>query len=163
MKELADELNELVAKIENSADNNDEEDIENFNLFLEKTIELRNRLEKKMKYSSPTKKRILRLQIIDLDNRIAQYKHGFKDFKGKCEEEKQVKAKKKAELDKLFDEADLKVAKMYIIAKYQAPKSFFNGLHHSIVDNLPPELVKEFYERVAYLEKTKLKEILAGK
>lgn len=162
MNDLAKEINELAEKLKTPTGDNDE-DLATLGLLIEKTTEFRNRLEKKMKYSSPLKKKILRTQIVDLDNQLTQFRHGFVKFKAKCLEDKRIQAEKDAELDKLFDETDLLVAKMYIIAKHQMPTDFFKELERSIVDNLTPELVEDFYEIVAHLEATQLEDILAGK
>jgi chromosome segregation ATPase len=162
MKDLADEIQALADRI-NNPENSDEEVLEICATMVEKLTEFRNRLAKKMKYSSPTKQRILRLQVIDIENQIEQYKQKIKTFREACEKEARTIAEQGEELDELFEQTDLQVAKMYIIAKHQMPKDFFDGLHASIVDNLTPELVQEFYERVAHLEATQLEDILAGK
>jgi Fic family protein len=162
MKKLADEVQALADRLQNP-DNSDEDVLEICTKMVEKLCEFRAHLVKKMKYSSPTKQKILRLQIIDLENQIEQYKKEVKNFRSICEKETLEITEQEKKLDELFEDTDLQIAKMYIIAKHQMPKDFFEGLHRSIVDNLTPELVEEFYERVAHLEATRLEDILAGK
>lgn len=162
MKELAREIVDLAIKLQDlTDDDNDEQDIKNFNLFLEKSLEFRNLLEKKMKYSSPTKKQILRLQVIHLDNEIAQMKQKFKGFVEICEKQARIKAKYEKKLDKFLEQGESEMAKLYIIAKYHLPKAYHEELHVRLVENLTPEQVREFYKRVEHLDATQGEEIIA--
>jgi len=165
MGNLPDDLKELFDEIDQSI-YEDDEDYKEFAAKLKETIENRARFVKKMKYSSPTKQRFQRIQLVDLDNKIEQIKRKMKEYRESYQTERREEEKealREKQLDELFEQTDLHLAKMYIIAKHQMPKDFFEGLHASIVDNLPPELVQEFYERVAQLEATQLEDILAGK
>lgn len=162
MKDLANEVKALMDKLANST-GDDAEDIATFTALQEKFTEFRNRLTKKMKYSSPTKARILRLQIVALDNQIAQYKQHFSKYQNSWEEEKRVIAEHEQKMDELFEDLDTQLEKMYIIAKHQMPKEFFEELQAKMFANITLEMRDEFLKRIAFLEETRLADILAGK
>lgn len=163
MKEETSAFKDILNKIEElDEEENDDVYIEKQNALIVEFTEERERLAKKIKYSSPTKQRILRIQLVDLDNKLESLKRGLKEFESLNEEEKRVKKNHEKKMDDLFAKADRHLEKIYIVAKHSAPKHFFDQLHQTIMSGLPPEEQKDFLDRIAHLEATKLSEILAG-
>lgn len=152
MKDLADELEKLADKFDSSAD--DDEAREQVKIFIEKAIEFRNSQQKKMKYYSPARQRISRLQLIDIDNQIAQLRQHFRLFEDECEEEK----RKDAEISQILEQSIETTEQIYIELKNNLPEKF-EEFRQTVIEPMPPELKKEFYARVAAreaeMEKTK--------
>lgn len=151
MKDLADELQELADKFDSLAD--DDEIREQVKVFIEKAIAFRNSRQKMMKYYSPTKQRILRLQLIDIDNQIAQLRQHFRLFEDECEEEK----RKDAEVSHILEQGMETTEQIYIELKNNLPEKF-EEFRQTVIEPMPPELKQEFYDRVAAREAEMMKE-----
>lgn len=164
MENLPDDINELFNEIENKEYPPDEEYFQ-FKAEIEGWIEWRNRLAKKIKYLSPTKQRIKRLQLIDFDNKIAKAKKALIAFYKAGQqveriEEKQILRSKL--IDRALDIAERASEKLYVIIKHQKPH-LFEEFHKIATQDLTPEELREFNERIKHLEATKLDDILEGK
>jgi hypothetical protein len=144
MKDLADELEELASNFNSWTD---DEARENVKIFIERAIELRNRQQKMMKYYSPTKQRIVRLQLVDMDNQIAQLRQHFRLFEDECEKEKS----KEAEVSELLEQGMETAEQIYIELKNNLPEKS-EEFRQSVIEPMPPELKQEFYDRVAARE-----------
>lgn len=164
MENMPDDITELFNEIENKEYPPDEEYLQ-FKAELEHWIEFRNRLAKKIKYLSPTKQRIKRLQLIDFDNKIAQAKKGLRKFYESCqqvEKEEEKETLRSKLIDRALNIAERAGEKLYIIIKHQKPH-LFEEFHKISTQDMTPEELQEFNERIAHLEATKLDDILEGK
>lgn len=146
MKDLADELDELAEKFGELDD--DDEARELVKIFIERAIELRNREQKKMKYYSPTRKRIARLQLIDLENQIAQLRQHFRLFEDECEKEKE----KDAEISRLCEQGLETMQQIYIELKNNLNTEKFEEFVQTVIEPMPHEFRQEFMEGVAKRE-----------
>jgi UDP-galactopyranose mutase len=162
MENLQNRLQPLLDEIEKRFAGEDDEYKTAVKQFKD-ALEFRNRFAKKVKYSSPAKKRILKLQLVDLDNKLEQLKQGFDKYHGACQKEEQIMTEHRQKMDELFDEQDTQLEKIYIIAKHKMPKTFFEGLHAKMFESITLEMQEEVLKRVSFLEETRLEEILAGK
>jgi dsDNA-specific endonuclease/ATPase MutS2 len=164
MENLPDDINELFNEIENREYPPDEEYFK-FKAELEHWIEFRNRLAKKIKYLSPTKQRIKRLQLIDFDNKIAQAKQGLKKFYESSQEVERAEEKETLRsklIDRALNIAERASEKLYVIIKHRKPH-LFEEFHKISTQDMTPEELQEFNARIKHLEATKLNDILEGK
>ena len=151
MKDLADELQELAGKFDSWTDDEAREQVK---IFIEKAIEFTKSRRKMMKYYSPTRQRIVRLQLIDMDNQIAQLRQRFRIFEDECEKEKTKDAEEKikdAEVSQLIEQGMEATEQIYIELKNNLPEKF-EEFRQTVIEPMPPELKQEFYDRVAARE-----------
>lgn len=105
------------------------------------------RERKKLKYFSPTKQRIKRLQLIDIENKVEQIKQRLHFHEEQYEAEKQ----QNAELDRLLDEGMEASAKIYVEFKYNLPDKL-EEFEKTVLEPLTPDLREEFFALVARFE-----------
>lgn len=159
-----DDFEELCKEIESKEYPPDEEYFK-CKAEIEGWIEWRNRLAKKIKYLSPTKQRIKRFQLVDFDNKIAQAKKALKKYYESCQQVERVEEKETLRsklIDRALNIAERATEKLYIIIKHQKPH-LFEEFHQITTQDLTPEELHEFNERINKLEATKLNDILEGK
>lgn len=157
-----DQVDEIQRKIELSK-NDDAKVIGYMYEFMEKYIDFRNRQMKMMKFYSPTKQRIVKLRLVEMDNMFAQFKHKLRDFENSCEEELKAKAEREEALNRHFEKAERISEKLYIIIKHQSSKELFDKFHDVVTQDMTSEELNEFLERIDHLEQTELEDILSGK
>jgi len=74
----------------------------------------------------------------------------------------QEEMRRKDEVTGILDKGMEQVEKLFIIMKHQMPH-LFDEFKKIVVEGMTPEGEQEFYDKIAVLEATQLKEILAGK
>lgn len=164
MEQLPDDLTEILANIDKKVYAPDEEYLQ-IKAELEKWVEWRNQMAKKMKYLSPTSQKIKRLQLVQFDNLIAQAKQKLKLFYEACQNKERADEKVELHDKKMnqhFDELDKYSNRLYIIIKHEKPH-LFEEFHRISTQGMTAEELQEFYKHIAYLEETQLDEILTGK
>lgn len=74
----------------------------------------------------------------------------------------QVESRRKDEVTHVLDKGMEKVEELFIIIKHQKPH-LFDEFKKIVVEHMTPDEEQDFYDKIAVLEATKLKDILAGK
>ncbi len=70
-------------------------------------------------------------------------------------------SRRKERIDAAYKSMRENMSKLYIVIKHQKPE-MFDQIHHAVTQDMTPEELKKFEDRIARLEAEKLEEILSG-